>query len=249
MQHQLIQKFIQLPNIVGFSLIPLGQTISSDDIYSVGFKDGNCPKQHPLLVQGIQQILHTTPDSLEHCNFHFGDEHHIDLHKVENQAILLVVSKGQTSHEYLKAISELIHFIKADYTTLVESINATNADESSEDISAVTHTLLTTRLDDLLEAMNSISQITSRYLGARLVADHWRNTQLEDLIWMQQFQISADGTLSISGRLPELTPEQLTAIRLWTKRFHQRCHRFIRDYDTLVEQSLPRHHWQLLFGE
>lgn len=251
MQWQLIQNFIELPGIIGFSLMSLtDRDTSSDSIDSVGFISGQRPEESPILVQGIQQIIQTTPASLENCAFQFG-LCQVELHKVENGVILLIVSEGRLSHQHAKAVSELLHFIKADYAALIESIRAINANahEYPEQRSKTMDQFPIMHVDDLLEAMNSVSHVASRYLGPRLVADHWRASRVKDLNWLKQFRIAADGTVSTAGNIPELTPEQLAELRFWIQRFHQRCTRFIRDYDTLVEESLPQHYWHLLFGK
>ena len=127
MQYQLIQNFLQLPGIIGFSLIPLDQDDSLGQAYSVGFPAGNAPEQQSLLLKGIQQIISTTPASLEFCLFQLGP-HQLELHKVESGAVLLVLSEGPLPSDYPKAVSELVQFIKADYSALVESIRGIRAE-------------------------------------------------------------------------------------------------------------------------
>ncbi|MEM8610614.1 MAG: hypothetical protein AAGF93_01250 [Cyanobacteria bacterium P01_H01_bin.105] len=243
MQYQLIQKFLKLPGIVGLSLMSLKD--ASDHAYSVGFPRGNAPEQLPVLLQGIQQIIRTTPASLEFSVFQFG-AYQVELHKVENEAVLLILSKGLLSTQYSKSVSELMQFIKADYSALVESIQAIRA-ETVTHVSTISSQLSSANTDDVVAAMNSLSQITSRYLGTQLVANHWRSDQSQGIVWLDKFCISGDGTISALEMDPQLSPEQLAEIRLWTQRFHQRCTRIIRDYDALVEQTLPEQHWRLLF--
>ncbi len=245
MQCQLIQNFLRLPGIIGFSLMPLED--SSSHAYSLGFAQGTSPDQHPTLLQGIQQIIKTTPASLEFCAFQFGP-YQVELHKVENGAVLVVFSEGTLPSQYSKSISELMQFIKADYSALVESIRSMGTENLVHE-STLSTERQTARLDDVVAAMNSLSQITSRYLGTQLVANHWRAYQSQGMAWIDKFRISGDGTISVTDMDQQLSPEQLAEIRLWTQRFHQRCTRIIRDYDVLVEQTLPEQHWQLLFGE
>lgn len=224
--------------------MPLGDL--SGDAYSVGFPQGNGPDQQPLLLQGIQQIIKTTPTSLEFCAFQFGT-YQVELHKVESGAVLLVFSEGLLSSQYSKSVSELMQFIKADYSALVESIRSIDVDNVVR-ISTFSNHLQTANLADVIDAMNSLSQVTSRYLGTQLVANHWRIHPSQDTSWLAKFRISVDGTISVTDIGQQLSPEQLAEIRLWAQQFHQRCTRIIRDYDVLVEQTLPKQHWQLLFG-
>ncbi len=245
MQYQLIQNFLQLPGIIGFSLIPLDPDNSLEQACSVGLPEGQGSEQQFLLLQGIQQIISTTPASLEFCMFQFGS-HQVELHKVESRAVLLVLSEGPLSSDYSKAVSELMQFIKADYSALVESIRGLRA-EAEDKLSELSTPVPTARLGDVVAAMNSLNLVTSRYLGPQLVANHWRTFQ--EAPWLNKFSIDADGTVSVLEQDQQLSPEQLAEIRLWTQRFHQRCTRIIRDYDTLLEQALPAHYRQLLFGQ
>lgn len=245
MQCQLIQNFLNLPGVIGFSLMPLSQEKALGKAYSLGFFPGYGPDQQPMLVQGIQQIIATTPAILEFCEFQFGP-YQVELHKIENEAVLLVLSEGHLSSQYSKAISELMQFIKADYAALVESIQVIKSD-GGETQSTTTAQLSPANLADVVAAMNGLSEVAIRYLGTQLVANHWRT--LQDVTLLSKFSISNDGTISVADIERQLSPEQLAEVRLWSQRFHQRCTRIIRDYDELVDQALNQQHRQLLFGE
>ncbi|MEM7793481.1 MAG: hypothetical protein AAF579_03395 [Cyanobacteria bacterium P01_C01_bin.118] len=245
MQRQLIQNFLNLPGVHGFSLIPLPPEEFLGEVYSIGFPQGNEPDDHPFLVEGIQEIIGTTPAFLEFCEVHFGP-YQVEVHKVEEEAILLILREGERSDQYSKAVSELIQFIKADYTALVESIQALKLEGEETPLTPASQ-LLTANLKDVVAAINSLSEVTVRYLGTQLVANHWRTLQESD--WLTTFAVDNNGTVTVADAQQQLSPEQLADVRLWTQRFHQRCTRIIRDYDVLVEQALPQSHWQLLFGD
>lgn len=253
MQCQLIQNFLNLPGIIGLSLTSLIQDEASKCFHSAGFINGHEPDGQPVFVHHIQQILKTTPVSLEFCAFQFG-LYQVELHKVDNGAILLIVSEGKLSSQHSKSVSELMQFIKADYSALVEGIQSVNTNNRVWEVATTSVTVLeTANVADVVAAMNSLSQITSRYLGPQLVANHWHSSQSQDKselgkFYLDQFHITANGTVSVIDIDSELSPEQLVEIRLWMHRFHQRCTHIIRDYDALVEQALPARYWQLLFG-
>ena len=246
MQCQLLQNFLNLPGIIGFSLMPLAQEEASGHAYSVGFPQGNGPSQQPSLVQGIQQIIGTTPASLEFCTFQFGP-YQVDLYKVEHSSVLLVCSEGSLSSQHARAIRELMQFIKADYSALVESMQVISAAGiDHRPVPTAPHQSVS--VEDVVAAMNSLSQATSRYLGVQVVVNHWRIPELQDMAWLDKFSISANGTVSFTDMDQQLSPEQLADIRLWVQQFQQRCTRIIRDYALLIEPSLSKHHWQLLFA-
>lgn len=245
MQCQLIQNFLNMPGVLGFSLMPLSQENALGKAYSLGFFQGYGPDQQPMLVQGIQQIIETTPGILEFCEFQFGP-YQVELHKIENEAVLLVLSEGPLSSQYSKAVSELMQFIKADYAALVESIQALKSDDGEPALITMAQ-LSTANLADVVAAMNGLSEVAIRYLGTQLVANHWRT--LQDVASLSKFSIGDDGTISVANMDRQLSPDQLAEVRLWSQRFHQRCTRIIRDYDELVDQTLDQQHRQLLFGE
>lgn len=245
MQCQLIENFLNLPGILGLSLMPLDDL--SSHTYSVGFSQGNSPEHTPTLLHGIQQIIKTAPPLLEFCSFQFGS-YRVELHKIENEAVLLVFSNGTLPDQYSRSVSELMQFIKADYSALIDSIDSIAANNLGYGSTASTK-LKTASTDDVIEAMNSLSQATSRYLGTQIVANHWRSSQPQDIALVKSFRVSMDGTIGVTGVSQQLSPSQLAEIHQWAQRFHQRCSRIIRDYDVLIEQTLPEQHWQLLFGE
>lgn len=245
MQRQLVQNFLKLPGIIGFSIMSLESDATPEQVYSVGFPQGLGLDQQPRLAHGIQQIIHTTPLSLEFCAFQFG-LYQVELHKVEPEILLIIISQGQLTSQYSKAVSELVQFIKADSSTLVDSIQAITTTAMETAAAETVAQPQTARLQDVVEAMNSLSQVTGRYLGPQLVANHWR--KLDKIGWLKQFCTITDSSISLASSNPELSPEQLAEIRLWTQRFHKQCTRIIRDYDVLIEQALSAQHWQLLFG-
>lgn len=245
MQRQLIQNFLNLPGVLGFSLIPLPPEEFLGDVYSIGFTHGDGPDDYPLLVEGMQEIIATTPAFLEFCEFQF-EPYLVEVHKVDGEAVLLILREGERSDQYSKAVSELMQFIKADYPALVDSIQALKLAGEERPLTPASQ-LLTANLQDVVAAINSLSEVAARYLGTQLVANHWRTLQESD--WLTMFAVDNNGTITVADGPQRLSPEQLADVRVWTQRFHQRCTRIIRDYDVLVEQALPQSHWQLLFGD
>ena len=190
MQRQLVQNFLKLPGIIGFSLMSLGSEATPEQVYSAGFPQGLGLEQQPVLARGIQQIIQTTPPFLEFCTFQFG-LYQIELYKVEQETLLIVVSQGQLASQYSKAVSELVQFIKADSSALVDSIRAiTTAREQQAKAPLVQPQ--TARLKDVVEAMNSLNQVSGRYLGPQLVANHWR--ELQNITWLEKFCSTSDSS-------------------------------------------------------
>ena len=58
MQYQLIQNFLELPGIIGFSLMPLDPTEASGQAYSVGFPQGNGrSEEHTSELQSLTNLV------------------------------------------------------------------------------------------------------------------------------------------------------------------------------------------------
>jgi hypothetical protein len=267
MKRELIEDFLNLPGIVGIALID-GQSHA----YAYGLPT-ICSGEHPYgFVQGIQQIIETTPSNLESFSFHAA-QHQVWLHKVDRGMTLLVITAPPLSAHYAKSIAQLTRFMKTDFEAVAQGLMAVaspvvafeagvpiriktvaeknwlampeaHQNGAPEDMEAT--------LDEILIAMNRLSAFTTEYLGKFIVANHWRTHRPAEN-WLEQFQIATNGVISLQEgtRLCQtdiLSPQQLTWIQQWVAGFSQRCARIIRDYQPLVhEHALNERQWQLLF--
>lgn len=101
-------------------------------------------------------------------------------------------------------------------------------------------TLSEASLKDFLTALNQVSQFTAQYLGNIVVSNNWRSSR-PAVEWMNQFQISRSGEISLAGTTPPLQTQVLSAeqqkwMQDWTEAFVDRCSKVIRDFPELIKQ-------------
>ncbi len=96
-------------------------------------------------------------------------------------------------------------------------------------------------LEELLTALNQISDITVRYLGPTVVSNYWKATR-PSLDWLAAFQIERSAQITLCETLSSqtgaaLSPEQQQWAKQWVHAFIGRCSKVIRDFSALLEQS------------
>ncbi len=96
-------------------------------------------------------------------------------------------------------------------------------------------------LEELLSALNQISDLTVRYLGPTVVSNYWKAT-CPSLDWLAAFQVERSAQITLSKTLSSqtgkaLSPEQQQRAKQWVHAFIGRCSKVIRDFPALLEQS------------
>lgn len=96
-------------------------------------------------------------------------------------------------------------------------------------------------LEELLTALNRISDITVRYLGPTVVSNYWKATR-PSLDWLAAFQIERSAQITLCETLSSqtgtaLSLEQQQWAKQWVHAFIGRCSKVIRDFPALLEQS------------
>ena len=117
MKSQLIEDFLNLPGIEGVALID-GHTRA----YVHGLPTHTLAAQQQL-TEGIQQILETTPDTLESFTFCFQQQL-VFLHKVDRGMALLVMAQPDVSDAYSKLIAQITRFMRADFDAVTTALIA-----------------------------------------------------------------------------------------------------------------------------
>ncbi|MEX0268435.1 hypothetical protein AB3R30_04785 [Leptolyngbyaceae cyanobacterium UHCC 1019] len=97
-------------------------------------------------------------------------------------------------------------------------------------------------LEDILTALNTLSQVTTQYLGIHVVVNYWKSTRPSHE-WLNQFQIERSGQFSLT-RTPSqslqnlVSPQELLWIQEWVTTFVTRCSQVIRDFPSLINQKV-----------
>ncbi|WP_155834607.1 hypothetical protein [Leptolyngbya sp. PCC 6406] len=253
----MIQSFLNLPGILGLVLMD-----GRSQPYFCGLERGLNYQQRQALIQGIQQVVSTTPADFESFTFRFNyQEAHI--HKITGDIILLVLTDPVLSTaKYRQSIQDLLqslpkspHSIVADFRTMAEGSTLKGQSywhpepdgENKADLLAPSAAAAAPpppsppappQWEDILAAVNSLSDETARYLGKIVVANTWRTTH-KAAPSLVAFQVNRSGHLTLSDTAaisPDsaISSQDLAAIQSWVNAFIARCGLVIRDYRAMV---------------
>jgi hypothetical protein len=108
-------------------------------------------------------------------------------------------------------------------------------------------------LEELLLALNQLSQFATQYLGITVVTNYWKSTR-PAIEWLNQFQVDRSAQITCPesnlNLAAKITPDQQQWMQEWTMGFIQRCSRVIRDFPELVKQGgLEQHQQEILLSK
>lgn len=259
MKRQVIQKFLNLPGISGIALMD-GRTRP----FFCGLDTILNTQQKEALAQGIQQVVDTTPADFDAFSFRFNHRQ-AHIYRLKEGVILLVLaSEHLPFNSYLEDLYQLRSSLEEDISNAVANFRlgagATtlsnqsywSSPDSPENLTAQTSYSAPERphldrnaanWEEVLAAMNHLSDFTTQYLGKIVVANNWRSARPQEE-WLGMFEINRTGHIAFSeqaglGGREVPTVEQLQGVQHWTKAFVARCSNIIRDFPKiLAEQAL-----------
>jgi hypothetical protein len=192
MESQAIQAFINCPGIIGLALMD-----GRSQPHFCGIEGLLNYQQREALTQGIQQVVSTTPLEFESFTFCFN-RHDAHVHKFADEVILLVVAVPDlAADQYAQSIAGLRQAFDADPQDLVTSLRmaaGTTTLEKQAYWQAPAQPAIawptpqpspepeptgaeTPPWQDVLEALDQLSDGTARYLGKIVVTNTWRSTR------------------------------------------------------------------------
>lgn len=93
------------------------------------------------------------------------------------------------------------------------------------------------KIDDLVRALNQLSEFSNNYLGSTLTSNNWRSTRPQ-FDWLDNFQINRSAEFAFSGIITEtVSLVQLQSIQEWVSAFIKQSSQIIRDFATIIEQK------------
>lgn len=93
------------------------------------------------------------------------------------------------------------------------------------------------KLDELLVALNKLSNFTTQYLGKVVVTNYWKSSRPESA-WITEFEIDRSGQISHPKQAAiACTPAQQEQIYSWVTAYVKRCKQVIRNFDQMLEQD------------
>lgn len=93
-------------------------------------------------------------------------------------------------------------------------------------------------VQNMLAALNHLSQFTRHYLGTSIIVNYWRST-CPDIDWLKNFQIDRAAEFAFNQAIPSslnqpLTLEEQAWIKVWVAAFIRRCSTVIRNFPQIV---------------
>ena len=121
-------------------------------------------------------------------------------------------------------------------TTLAAVNLSKEADRINKSVSAKTDTE-EYKLDELLAALNKLSNCTTQYLGKVVVTNYWKSSR-PDSAWLTEFEIDRSGQISHPKQVAiACTPAQQEQLHSWVASYLKRCKQVIRNFDQMIEQD------------
>ena len=94
------------------------------------------------------------------------------------------------------------------------------------------------KLNELLAALNKLSNFTTQYLGKVVVANYLKSSRPADVSWLLEFEVDRNGQVSHPKQATIIcTPEQLQQIQSWVTVYIKRCKQVIRNFDQMLVQD------------
>ncbi|NUN64104.1 hypothetical protein HCU40_04900 [Pseudanabaena biceps] len=132
--------------------------------------------------------------------------------------------------------------------TTTANNNLAAATSSNKSVSAKTDTQ-EYKLDELLEALNKLSEFTTQYLGKVVVTNYWKSSRPQTAAWLTEIEIDRSGHLSHpKQKAIACNLDQHHQIQEWVTSYVKRCKQVIRNFDQMLEQDcLTSRQKQILF--
>lgn len=264
MQQQVIQSFLNLPGIVGLALMD-----GRSQPYFFGLEAGLNYQQRQALIQGIQQVVGTTPPEFESFSFEFS-QHNVHIYRLVEEAILLVLTEPIIdAPRYRQGIRELRQALATDPHNLVTNFRMAAGgatlnnqpywspiatEETTPTAPAPPPASSAPQWQDVLTALNALSDGTAPYLGKIVVANTWRSTRgvAPSLSWLHldrsgHFTLGEDSDLTPTA---PFAPADQVALQAWVTAFVKRCSGILRDYPiTVLATALSAEQQTLIYKE
>ncbi len=265
MKQGMVRDFLNLPGVLGVVFMD-----GHSRPFFCGLDRNLNSEQKEVLVQGILQIIGSTPDDFESFELQFLD-HKVYIYKLGLGVIFLVLTDKHLSiPEYQHTIRLLKTAITEDIKAAVDlfRLQAGNATltnrkpvfSQANDEEPTAGEQLAPRsprrppkaptFQEVLPALNHISQLATRSLGVAVVVNYWKSTRVP-APEVQKFQIERSGRITLPMLASEelsqtLSPGELEGLQTWTMQFIERCAHVNREFPALVRDNALPHIRNLL---
>ncbi|MBD2089559.1 hypothetical protein H6F67_06800 [Microcoleus sp. FACHB-1515] len=241
MKREVVQDFLNLPGIAGVALMD-GRSrpffCGLDQILSL--------PQREMLAQGIHQVMITTPANFERFEFQFV-RYQVHLYKLAHGLVLLILASVEfdaVHHAQIERLKlELQDFASAIATFRLLSGTITLSEQRYP------KRLTEAAIDpaDLVNALNQMSQLASRYLGATVSSNYWKATRPTEQE-LAAFEVDRTACIQFTGASTRINAKTQQQIQVWAATFVDRGTKIIRDFPILIQHNLDPQSYHLLFS-
>jgi hypothetical protein len=246
MHQDIIQNFLTLPEVIGVALMQ-GRVIPyffvKDQVVS--------PERKIELVRQIRKSALESSQFSDFTQFRI-DEYIASTYRLNNFISLLVISNKESISVESIAKKILQSSLKDDIDAtlkIFESLTKKTYQPSLNSLPPPKQTSkvearlpeseeIPSSVEDLVNALNMLSQIVCTYLGEKITANFWQITR-PNREWLNKFIIKSSATIEfIDHEQTTVSPLQHLFIREWTNSFINQCSQIIRDLPTKIDNKI-----------
>lgn len=240
MKREVVQDFLNLPGIAGVALMD-----GRSRPFFYGLEQTLSLPQRELFAQGIQQVMSTTPANVERLEFQFA-RHQVHLYKLAQGFVLLILASVEFETVHHAQIERLKNELQQDFASAIATFRLLSGTITlSKQLDWKRSTEAALDPANWVNALNQISQLATRYLGASVSSNYWKATcPSEELA---AFEVDRAACIRFTGASTRITAEIQQQIQAWVAAFVDRCAKILRDFPSLIQHNLDPHTYQLLF--
>lgn len=248
MNQEIIHDFLKIPGVLGVALIK-GQALP---YFYVKEQTMEWHKKYAL-TQSIREGITKTPEEVDFFEFRVMG-YYVYTYKLNPNLSLLVLTDTDIAANKLRALAakQLKATLQRDinntitiFKLLTEKIpqpeavsivvTAASYAPGNSDNAPLEEVKVT--IEELLKALNLLSQFSSNYMGTKLTANYWQLTR-PNFDWLDNFQINRSAEIAFSGASTEtVSALQHQWVKEWTAAFIKQCSQIIQDLHTMIEQK------------
>lgn len=218
MNQEIIQDFLNIVLVLGVALID-----GRSQLYFYAKEQTLDWKEKQALKQSILQVIAKTLERPEFFEFQVMG-YYVHAYTLNPNLTFLFLTRTDVSANKLLTLSA-----KQLKAALQKDIDST----------VTTFKLLPveTTVEELLNALNQLSQFSSNYLGTQLTTNYWQLTR-PNLVWLASFEINRSAEITFSSVITEpISASQHQHVKEWAAAFIKQCSQIVKDLPTIIEQK------------
>lgn len=246
MYKESILDFVKIPGVVGVALIQ-----EQTQLY-LYIKEQTLGEKQKTVSRSIIKVIAKAPKGIDNFEFQVM-EYYVSTYELNHNLAFLVLTDTHISAINLRVLAAkqlkatlqqnldkaLVTFElltkKNPQIKAVPIPELAKLDDLRDNYNAFIE--LNVTIEQLLNALNHLSQLSSNYLGPKITANYWQLTR-PSYSWLNNFQINRSAEIAFYGVITEPVSElQHQLIKDWTAAFIKHCSQIIRNLPIIIEQK------------